>query len=322
MKTTGLDSAAAIPAGATITRTRWAVPGHYGTRTEFDWEDEALAHAISEREAAQAKHVEFYPDEASRIPLPESITIDLRWNIDYPSGGGLDTVASRTVYETLDEARATLSRIAITNEALRAQARARVARSTRMLTIYPGHGAVDEDMFAALHRKAAIAARGLPTPTVPGHPTSMLSAAALDRAGRALTELDHTDDWTHGDYDDPFVRMCARDAAQEVLTAALEEDAGHDSTGSQAVSAATPLEATRLTLEALASQPGLAAPSPLEAHVKLFLQATPEGQADEGRVIHAIARMHDVDAGDVTEAIADSVTRGTIHRRGTLLVLS
>lgn len=50
----------------------------------------------------------------------------------------------------------------------------------------------------------------------------VVDAATVERAGRKLTELDHTDDWSYGDYDaDDFVRMCANDAARVVLTAAL-----------------------------------------------------------------------------------------------------
>lgn len=102
---------AGIPVGATLARSYWAVPGHYGYGDEFDTEIEALEFAVVKREHEIA---------AGRIDTSLGdlhITIDLRWSMTWtpnPAAGvhsaGSDFVAGRDIYKNLDDAKTALER--------------------------------------------------------------------------------------------------------------------------------------------------------------------------------------------------------------------
>lgn len=113
MKQTGTDISlvSRIPEGATIKRAYWALPDNGTIGPEFTDESAALRVAIDAKEAAVAKHNEFYPNVLTRMPLPETITLDYRWLMDYPGGGSIDFDVSRFVYENLTEAREALNRL-------------------------------------------------------------------------------------------------------------------------------------------------------------------------------------------------------------------
>lgn len=105
-----------IPVGAVLKEVGYYVP-EYGTKgTGFGTYIEALSHAITRTQAAVIRHKDHYAHLGERfVPLPEHITIDVRWIMDYPhvEGGGisgLDTVVARDRYANLDEARAALDR--------------------------------------------------------------------------------------------------------------------------------------------------------------------------------------------------------------------
>lgn len=102
---------AGIPVGATLARSYWAVPGHYGYGDEFATEIEALAFAVAKREHEIA---------AGRIDTSLGdihITIDLRWNMTWTPNraagivsSGSDFVAGRDTYKNLDDAKTALER--------------------------------------------------------------------------------------------------------------------------------------------------------------------------------------------------------------------
>lgn len=92
-----------IPAGSTIERVYWAVPGLYGQGHEFDNWDDAVRAAQAKRTAL----VESLTASLGRYATQEEIertadvqtVIDLRWVIKYPSGhrvSSTDTVVERT----------------------------------------------------------------------------------------------------------------------------------------------------------------------------------------------------------------------------------
>lgn len=113
------STAGSIPEGATLKSVRYHVPEHYTQGPGFLTYIEALEHAVTEKRAAidrHEKHHVWTRGGAPYVPLPERITIDVRWVLGYPVdpavGGtsGLDFVAARDHYETLDAAVAALER--------------------------------------------------------------------------------------------------------------------------------------------------------------------------------------------------------------------
>lgn len=112
VQTRGFDRAASMPVGAVIERVYFADPGD--SSSLFDSYADALTATIARHEDAETRHRDFHERTRSMgiyLPLPERLWIDCRWKMTYPAGGGLDTVASRTAYDTLAEAREHLERI-------------------------------------------------------------------------------------------------------------------------------------------------------------------------------------------------------------------
>lgn len=95
LTTTGFDSARSIPEGARVTRSYWTVPGDYGDKAEFPSEELALEWALN---------------EARRLGQ-NRVTVDLRWKLSYPGGGGMDTTIQRNTYSDLSSADEHLGRI-------------------------------------------------------------------------------------------------------------------------------------------------------------------------------------------------------------------
>lgn len=95
LRTTGFDSAPSIPEGAKLSRISWQVTGHYGDGPTFASLEDALAEGLI---------------EARRRELP-GLTIDLRWKLVFPGGGGLEATAQRYEYAGLDAAQRHLDRI-------------------------------------------------------------------------------------------------------------------------------------------------------------------------------------------------------------------
>jgi hypothetical protein len=81
IKTTGLDAASLIPVGATLVKSAWFIPGLYHEGTEYPNRLAALEHLIS-------------------LEPGSSKTLDLRWTLTYPNGGGQSLVAERIVFAT------------------------------------------------------------------------------------------------------------------------------------------------------------------------------------------------------------------------------
>ena len=114
MHTTGTNSATIgnIPTGTTLMRAYWAVPGYGSIGAQFADQAAALRTAIDATQAAVGKHNNHYaPDTGtaptpknSVIPLPQRITLDLRWILGYPEGGGTDIVMSRIEYDDIADA--------------------------------------------------------------------------------------------------------------------------------------------------------------------------------------------------------------------------
>lgn len=86
-----------IPVGATLTRSYYAVPTHYGPGTEHASFTDAL-------EAAVARY-----DETGRtLDTRVEVTVDLRWLMTYPAGGTIsstDLVVER-ITKPVEQARA------------------------------------------------------------------------------------------------------------------------------------------------------------------------------------------------------------------------
>lgn len=92
-----------IPAGSTIERVYYRVPGHYGYGDDFDnWDD-----AVRDAQAKRTALVESLTATMGRYASQEEIertadvqtVVDLRWVIKYPSGhrvSSTDTVVERT----------------------------------------------------------------------------------------------------------------------------------------------------------------------------------------------------------------------------------
>lgn len=102
--TSGFESVASIPQGATVTRTYWTVPQHGTIGDDFSTQGAAIRAAIERREAYLAT---LQPGHF----VPSTIYVDLRWGMQYPDGGGVDLTMQRTTYDTLADARDHLARI-------------------------------------------------------------------------------------------------------------------------------------------------------------------------------------------------------------------
>ena len=113
MKTNGADQStlSGIPVGATLTRVCWAVAANYSSGPEFDDQASALRAAISTTQKAVDAHNTYYPDAATRVPLPQTITLDLRWELAFSTGGGISTSMSRSTYTDIADAQTHLDRI-------------------------------------------------------------------------------------------------------------------------------------------------------------------------------------------------------------------
>lgn len=111
LETTGLEGATLIPAGATLTRTYWNTPTLASPGATFDTQEEALVHGISEMQARLGKHASWYPDEQTRVALPECVTVDLRWVFQLPAGGTTDITAQRYTHDSIASAEAHVDRI-------------------------------------------------------------------------------------------------------------------------------------------------------------------------------------------------------------------
>jgi len=108
-KTTGFHDAGLVPVGSVLAHAYWTTPTGYTTGTdEYASRGDALLAAIRAKEAQVAEHAR---GMNRSVPLPERITIDLRWHLKYPNGGGLETVAERCEYESIAEAKAALQRL-------------------------------------------------------------------------------------------------------------------------------------------------------------------------------------------------------------------
>ncbi len=105
-------TAKGVPEGAIIKHIYWSAPhGYVNPGPEFESERDALIAAVDRMREAVAKHNVTYPNESTRVPLPERITIDLRWYFEFPQGGGLDTMVVRTEYKDINEAEEHLARL-------------------------------------------------------------------------------------------------------------------------------------------------------------------------------------------------------------------
>lgn len=111
MHTTGLDSATLIPEGATIRRRYWAVPDTYTVGPEFATEREAIEHGLIARREAINSDAAARGITVEQSLVPERFSVDLRWDMTYPAGGGMDVIARRTTYGSLDEATEHLARL-------------------------------------------------------------------------------------------------------------------------------------------------------------------------------------------------------------------
>jgi hypothetical protein len=113
----GMDASIAklIPAGAVLRDAYWAVPTSYTTGDRFDSHGDALADAIERKREAVRRHAERDSSELG-VPLPERITVDLRWSMEWepdadnPSSG-LDFVAHRFEYDDIAAAQDALDRL-------------------------------------------------------------------------------------------------------------------------------------------------------------------------------------------------------------------
>lgn len=108
MKITGFDAAGSVPEGAVIERIYYAVPSNIVPLIDIDNDQrgsmaQALDAAIKNATETEAK-----------VTLPSfkaHVTVDVRWVMKYPQGGGQDTVAQRFHYDDIADAQAHLDRI-------------------------------------------------------------------------------------------------------------------------------------------------------------------------------------------------------------------
>lgn len=112
---TGMDAVTAkmIPAGATLKDAYWALPTAYTSGDRFDTHGDALAAGIANKIASVQRH-NARTDGGAGVPLPERITVDLRWSMAWeptaqnPSSGS-DFVAARFEYEGIAAAEKALA---------------------------------------------------------------------------------------------------------------------------------------------------------------------------------------------------------------------
>lgn len=79
-----------IPAGSTIERVYWRVPGHYGYGDDFDSRDDAVRAAQTKRTAlveSLSKSLAGYatPEQVAHTADVQTV-LELRWVIKYPPG--------------------------------------------------------------------------------------------------------------------------------------------------------------------------------------------------------------------------------------------
>jgi len=120
-KITGIDNATLIPVGAQIAESYFAVPDTYTKGPRHESRVEALRSAIHDMQRLVDRHNALYAADVGTprfVPLPERITIDLRWKLTWShdpgtgTSGGMDLIAERTVYDSIADAQAALDRIA------------------------------------------------------------------------------------------------------------------------------------------------------------------------------------------------------------------
>lgn len=106
-----------VPEGSTITRTYLAIPNHGGIGEEFPNTDEGWSEAVAAAQAKKAALVAQITESLGRFGTPENIEqtadvqvrIDLRWKINYPAGGGVDTIVES--FKNVDRLRGTVGRV-------------------------------------------------------------------------------------------------------------------------------------------------------------------------------------------------------------------
>lgn len=92
-----------VPAGATITRTYLAVPEYASIGREFENTDDGWDAAVEYAQAKLARIIEANTKSLGQFGNAEDIergadvqvSIDVRWKIDYPNGGGIDLAVER-----------------------------------------------------------------------------------------------------------------------------------------------------------------------------------------------------------------------------------
>lgn len=100
-----------IPEGATIIRAYLAIPGNYGIGDEFPNTDDGWADAVTAAQAKKSELIDRLTESMGRYTSAREIEqtadvqvrIDLRWKLDYPAGGGIDTVIES--YRNVDQLR-------------------------------------------------------------------------------------------------------------------------------------------------------------------------------------------------------------------------
>lgn len=113
IKTTGFHQAGSVTPGTVIESVYFAVPGQATIGDHFETFEAALVEAIARRQ----KHVDDHNARNLGYPHPERVDVDCRWVLRNPltptgrPNGSTDTVAERTTYDTLDEARSHLALI-------------------------------------------------------------------------------------------------------------------------------------------------------------------------------------------------------------------
>lgn len=93
-------SFARVPVGSTITRTYFALPEYVTTGDTFPNTREGWDAAVTEARALWAAIVEQIVESRLSREYAEQcadtqVVITLRWKIDYPGGGGMDTEVER-----------------------------------------------------------------------------------------------------------------------------------------------------------------------------------------------------------------------------------
>lgn len=103
-------SAKLVPVGATVVDAYWSVPSAYSTGPRFETEELAIAAGIEKmRETVEQHKAARGAGWYALAPIPERVTVDLRWKFSYPGGGGMDTVVARTEYESIAAAEENLA---------------------------------------------------------------------------------------------------------------------------------------------------------------------------------------------------------------------